>query len=190
MGKGRAPLPFPIVRGRWIWRVDGMGNGSPVPPSGGRGSPGGCDQPPGIAPSADGALDDWGFRPLRRAGVSPVATGGFSLAAASGYFAPCAGRVFRWLRPAGISPAAAGDRGRCPLDPCNFFEKKLIKNFYGYAAATIGPVGRGLAPAVLGLIPFVLTSGGPYPGRDGSSPAGTPAGSRHPHRWSRRRSYR
>ena len=30
---------------------------------------------PGIAPSADGALDDWGFRPLRRAGVSPRARG-------------------------------------------------------------------------------------------------------------------
>ena len=28
--------------------------------------------------------DDWGFRPLRRAGIS--------LAAASGYFAPCAGQ--------------------------------------------------------------------------------------------------
>ncbi len=31
--------------------------------------------------------------------------------------------VFRWLRPAGISPAAAGDRGRCPLDPCDFLKK-------------------------------------------------------------------
>ena len=39
---------------------------------------------PGIAPSADGALDDWGFRAVRGAGVS--------LAAASGYFARCGGR--------------------------------------------------------------------------------------------------
>ena len=39
---------------------------------------------PGDAPSADGAMDDWGFRPLRRAGVS--------LAAASGSFARCDGR--------------------------------------------------------------------------------------------------
>ena len=38
-------------------------------------------------------------------------------------FAPCAARVFRWLRPAGVSPAAAGDRGRCPLDPCDFLKK-------------------------------------------------------------------
>ena len=40
-----------------------------------------------------------------------------------GDFAPCAARVFRWLRPAGISPAAAGDRGRCPLAPCDFLKK-------------------------------------------------------------------
>ena len=39
--------------------------------------------------------DDWGFRPLRRAG---------------------------------ISPRARGNRGRCPLDPCNFL-KKVDKNF-------------------------------------------------------------
>ena len=30
----------------------------------------------GIAPSADGALDDWGFRAVRGAGVSPAAAGG------------------------------------------------------------------------------------------------------------------
>ena len=40
-----------------------------------------------------------------------------------GDFAPCAARVFRWLRPAGISPATAGDRGLCPLDPCDFLKK-------------------------------------------------------------------
>ena len=39
---------------------------------------------PGVAPSADGAGDDKGFHPLRRAGVS--------LAAASGSFAPCEAR--------------------------------------------------------------------------------------------------
>ena len=53
-----------------------------VHPTGG--GDGGHGHWPGGAPSADGAMDDWGFRPLRRAGVS--------LAAASGSFAPCAGR--------------------------------------------------------------------------------------------------
>ena len=32
-------------------------------------------------------------------------------------------REFRAVRGAGISPAAAGDRGRCPLDPCDFLKK-------------------------------------------------------------------
>ena len=31
--------------------------------------------------------------------------------------------VFRPLRRAGISPVATGDRGRCPLDPCDFLKK-------------------------------------------------------------------
>ena len=53
----------------------------------------------GIAPSADGALELFGD------------------------FARCGGRVFRAVRGAGISPAAAGDRGRCPLDPCDFLKK-------------------------------------------------------------------
>ena len=44
----------------------------------------------GIAPSADGAGDDRGFRAVRGAG---------------------------------ISPATAGDRGRRPLDPCDFLKK-------------------------------------------------------------------
>ena len=30
---------------------------------------------------------------------------------------------FRAVRGAGVSPAAAGDRGRCPLDPCDFLKK-------------------------------------------------------------------
>ena len=45
--------------------------------------------------------DDRGFRAVRGAGVS--------LAAASGYFAPCAGRVFRPLRRA-TRGAASGLR--------------------------------------------------------------------------------
>ena len=53
----------------------------------------------GIAPSADGALERFGD------------------------FARCGGRVFRAVRGAGISPAAAGDRGRCLLDPCDFLKK-------------------------------------------------------------------
>ena len=61
----------------------------------------------GIAPSADGALGRWGI----------------SRRARRGYFARCGGRVFRWLRPAGVSPVATGDRGRCPLDPCDFLKK-------------------------------------------------------------------
>ena len=52
-----------------------------------------------IAPSADGALGRLGC------------------------FARCGGRVFRWLRPAGISRSAERDRGRCPLDPCDFLKK-------------------------------------------------------------------
>ena len=36
--------------------------------------------------------------------------------------------VFRPLRRAGISRLARRDRGRCPLDPCNFL-KKVDKNF-------------------------------------------------------------
>ena len=66
----------------------------------------------GIAPSADGALGRLGS----------------SRRARRGCFARCGGRAFRWLRPAGISPVATGDRGRCPLDPCNFL-KKVDKNF-------------------------------------------------------------
>ena len=53
----------------------------------------------GIAPSADGALDDWGFRAVRGAGVSPT---------------------------------AAGDRGRCPLDPCDFLKKSSKTFHYSY----------------------------------------------------------
>ena len=167
-GKRQAPLPFPIVR---IRRVDGMRDGSPVPPSGGRGSHGGCDQPPGIAPSADGALDAWGFRPLRPAGISPRARGGC--------FARCGGRP-----------------GALPPGPLRFFEKNRVK------LLTLGFTTRlqtcckstGSAPQGGDLPPpyrlLLLTSAGPYPGRGGSSPAGMPAGSRHPHRWSRRRSYR
>ena len=56
---------------------------------------------PGIAPSADGAMDDWGFRAVCGAGVS--------LAAASGYFARCGGRP-----------------GLCPWTP-RFFEKNRVK---------------------------------------------------------------
>ena len=40
-----------------------------------------------------------------------------------GEFAPCAARVFRPLQRAGISRLARRDRGRCPLDPCNFLKK-------------------------------------------------------------------
>ena len=40
-----------------------------------------------------------------------------------GEFAPCAAWVFRPLRPAGISRLARRDRGRCPLDPCDFLKK-------------------------------------------------------------------
>ncbi len=47
---------------------------------------------PGIAPSADGALNDRGFRPLRRAGVSRRAR--------RGSFAGCGQREFRPLRRA------------------------------------------------------------------------------------------
>ncbi|MGO5113718.1 hypothetical protein ACTQ33_01590 [Candidatus Avoscillospira sp. LCP25S3_F1] len=46
-------------------------------------------------------MDDWVFRPLRRAGVSPVATGG--------YFAPCAAREFRPVRGA-TKGSAFGNR--------------------------------------------------------------------------------
>ena len=59
--------------------------------------------------------EDREFRAVRGAGVSP--------AAASGSFARCDGRVFRPLRRAGVSPRARGDRGRCPLDPCDFLKK-------------------------------------------------------------------
>ena len=60
----------------------------------------------GVAPSADGALDDWGFRAVRGAGVS--------LAAASGYFARCGGREFRPVRGA-TRGAASGNRDLgCP----------------------------------------------------------------------------
>ena len=55
---------------------------------------------PGIAPSADGALDDWefrwlrpaGFRAVRGAGVSPRARGGYFARARGGCFARCGGR--------------------------------------------------------------------------------------------------
>ena len=40
-----------------------------------------------------------------------------------GDFAGCGQRVFRPLRRAGISRRARRDRGRCPLDPCNFLKK-------------------------------------------------------------------
>ena len=40
-----------------------------------------------------------------------------------GNFAGCGQRVFRPLRRAGISRLARRDRGRCPLDPCNFLKK-------------------------------------------------------------------
>ena len=54
---------------------------------------------PGIAPSADGALDDWRFRAVRGAGVSSVATGG--------YFARCGGRpgLCPWSPRFGLSAA-------------------------------------------------------------------------------------
>ena len=60
-----------------------------------------------IAPSADGALDDRGFRPLRRAGVSRRVR--------RGYFAPCAGRVFRPLRrTTGGAASGLRDLGNAP----------------------------------------------------------------------------
>ena len=61
----------------------GTRKATPPPPAGG----GGTALPlalPGVAPSADGAMDDWGFRPLRRAGISRRAR--------RGSFARCDGR--------------------------------------------------------------------------------------------------
>ena len=46
----------------------------------------------------------WGRRPYGFAvGIAPVATGAWEC----------------W----GVSPAAAGEQGRCPLDPCDFLKK-------------------------------------------------------------------
>ena len=67
------------------YRAGETGKPPPTTPRGvGTAALGPSETAPEIAPSADGAMDDWEFRPLRRAGVS--------LAAASGNFAPCAGR--------------------------------------------------------------------------------------------------
>ena len=77
-------------------------------------------RPLGFRPLRRTVWDDWGVRAVRGAGVS--------LAAASGSFARCDGRVFRPLRRAGISPRARGDRGFAP-GPQNFFEKKFSKSF-------------------------------------------------------------
>ena len=41
-------------------------------------------------------------------------------------------KVFRAVRGAGISPVATGDRGHCPMDPCNFL-KKLSKTFISFS---------------------------------------------------------
>ena len=85
---------------------------------------------PGIAPSADGALG--------RRGVSPAAAGG--------YFAPCAARVFRPLRRA---------TGALPLDPRIFSRKNSVKAFdfgcNGYwerRSATAAAVAQSMACSV------------------------------------------
>ena len=83
--------------------------------------------PPGPHPGAAGAM----AAVTSRRGLRRLRTALWTL----GGFARCGGREFRPVRGAGISRLARRDRGRCPLDPCNFFEKKLIKNFYSYAAA-------------------------------------------------------
>ena len=78
----------------------------PLPSTPAEGGDRGHGHWPGVAPSADGAMDDWGFRAVRSAGVSPVATGGC--------FAGCGQRVFRPLRRA-TSGAASGLRDLgCP----------------------------------------------------------------------------
>ena len=59
---------------------------------------------PGIAPSADGAMDDWGFRAVRGAG-------------------------FRPLRRAGVSRRARRDQRPCLWTP-RFFEKNRVKLLY------------------------------------------------------------
>ena len=105
-GKWRLPTSGgtqvpPYVLYWWYVRVCGLADDPRRPPRGGGGE--GHGLRPGVAPSADGAWDDRGFRPLRRAGVS--------LAAASGSFAPCAARP-----------------GRCPWTP-RFFEKNRVKLF-------------------------------------------------------------
>ena len=79
----------------------GRGNGKAAAHHPVRGGDGGFGaDAPGIAPSADGALDDWGFRWLRPAGFRAVRGAGISPAARGGYFARCDGRVFRPLRRA------------------------------------------------------------------------------------------
>ena len=152
--------------------------------------------PPCPHPGAAGAM----AAVISRRGLRRLRTALWTL----GDFARCGGRVFRWLRPAGISPRARGGcfarcggrPGALPPGPLRFFEKNRVK------LLTLGFTTRlqtcckstGSAPQGGDLPPpyrlLLLTSAGPYPGRDGSSPAGMPAGSQHPHRWSRRRSYR
>ena len=56
---------------------------------------------------------------VRQGGVRPLRRAGASLAAASGYFAPCAGRVFRALRGA-TGGAVSG---------LHDFLENLVKNF-------------------------------------------------------------
>ena len=65
---------------------------------------------PGVAPSADGALDDWGFRWLRPAGFRAVRGAGVSPVATGGSFARCGGRP-----------------GALPPGPLRFFEKNRVK---------------------------------------------------------------
>ena len=77
----------------------------------------------GIAPSADGALGRFGvFRPLRRAGIS--------LAAASGYFAPCEARP-----------------GALPPGPLRFFEKNRVKLLTFFLFLTMAHMGTAFTTA-------------------------------------------
>ena len=69
-------------------------------------------RPHGFRPLRRTVWDDRGFRAVRGAGVS--------LAAASGYFARCDGRVFRPLRRATRA---------LPLDPRIFSRKNSVKAF-------------------------------------------------------------
>ena len=73
---------------------------------------------PGIAPSADGAMDDWGFRAVRGAG-------------------------FRPLRRAGVSRRARRDQRPCLWTP-RFFEKNRVKLLY---YCVVGQIGRILSHA-------------------------------------------